>query len=79
MPDNETNGNITYYVVCYKVTSAKDICSKTKTVEDVVNRNTTLNNLNEFTTYDVAIKAGTSVGAGPEGGIKSETTLQDCK
>ena len=42
-------------------------------------RNVILTDLNEFTNYDVAIKAATSVGAGPHGGIKSETTFEDGK
>ena len=62
MPENETNGNITYYLVCYKVqTSADKICVKTQRVNGGDNRNTVLNDFNEFTNYSVAIQAATSV------------------
>ena len=80
MPNNDTNGNITHYLVCYKVqTSTDDICFKTKKVNGDNERNTILTDLNEFTNYDVAIKAATSVGVGPHGGIKNETTFEDGK
>ena len=45
----------------------------------VNDRKTVLKNLNEFTTYQVAVKAATLKGAGPIGGIKNATTLQDSK
>ena len=74
------NSNITYYLVCYKVQkSTVDICSDQKRVDGVNNRTTVLSNLNEFTTYDVAIKAATAHGEGPPGEKKSETTLEDGK
>ena len=77
MPDGETNGDIKYYLVCYKVeTSSDDICSKTKNVTGVNNRSTELNNLKRFTTYAVAVKAGTSIGSGPNGDIKTVKTLE---
>ena len=80
IPENDTNGDITYYLVCYKVqASADDICSKMTKVDDVVNRKAVLTELNEFTTYDVAIKAATSKGAGPPGGSKNVTSFQDSK
>ena len=80
MPENETNGNITYYLVCYKVqTSANDICAKKQRVNGSYNNNTVLNDLNEFTTYSVAIRAATSVGPGPLGGRENVTTFQDGK
>ena len=66
--------------MCYKVqTSQPDICSVRKRVNGGNNRNTVLNNLNEFTTYDVAIQAATSKGAGLPGEIRNATTLQDSK
>ena len=43
------------------------------------NKSTVLNKLNEFTTYEVAIQAATSKGAGKHGEIKTNTTLQDGK
>ena len=80
LADDDTNGNITHYLVCYKVqTSKDDICFKTKRVNGGNERNTILTHLNEFTNYDVAIKAATLVGAGPHGAIKSETTFEDSK
>ena len=80
VPENETNGNITYYLVCYKVqTSADAICAKTRRINGSDNRNTVLDDLNEFTNYSVAIRAATSVGPGPPGGRKNETTFQDSK
>lgn len=66
--------------MCYKVqTSTDDICSDSKRVDGVNNRNTVLNNLNEFTIYDIAMKAATSMGKGPLGEEKSGRTLEDGK
>ena len=80
VPANETNGNITYYLVCYKVqTSPNDICAKRQRVDGSDNRNTVLNDLNEFTNYSVAIQAATSVGPGPPGGRRNVKTFQDGK
>ena len=45
----------------------------------VNNRNAVLDSLNTFTTYDVAIQAATSKGAGPPGVIKTAQTLEDSK
>ena len=79
VPSNETNGNIIHYIVCYSA-SLSDICSaSSKKVVEAYNNETTLKNLNEFTTYFVAVKAATSAGPGEIGGIKSETTLPDSK
>ena len=80
MPKNEANGNITYYMVCYKVqTSTDKICDKTRRVNGGDNRNTVLNDLNEFTNYSVAIQAATSVGPGPPGVRRNVRTFQDSK
>ncbi|CAB4004398.1 sidekick-1-like isoform X1 [Paramuricea clavata] len=80
VPAEDTNGNITHYFVCYKVpTSSNNNCSNIKRVDGVNNRSTVLNNLNEFTTYVVAIKAATSKGAGPPGLTKSARTSEDGK
>ena len=80
MPDNETNGDIKYYLVCYKVeTSGDEICSKTKNVTGVDNTSTELNNLNKFTSYEVAVQAGTSKGAGEHGTTRTVKTLEDGK
>ena len=79
VPPNETNGNIIHYIVCYS-TSSSDVCSaSSKKFVKANNSATTLNDLNEFTTYFVAVKAVTSAGPGEIGGIKSETTLPDSK
>ncbi|CAB4045710.1 phosphatidylinositol phosphatase PTPRQ-like isoform X17, partial [Paramuricea clavata] len=78
VPPEDTNGNITHYFVCYKPqTSSNDICSVTKRLNDVNNRSTVLNGLNEFTTYSVAIQAATSKGNGTHGAITNVITLQD--
>ena len=80
LADVDSNGNITHYLVCYKVqASTDDICFKTKRVNGDSERNTILTDLNVYTTYNIAIKAATSVGAGPHGGIMSETTCEDGK
>ena len=80
VPENEANGNITYYLVCYKVqTSADAICAKTRRVNGDDNRNTVLDDLNEFTNYSVAIQAATSVGPGPPGVRRNVKTFQDGK
>ena len=63
--------------MCYKdQTSTDDICFRKKRVEGVDNRTTVLNNLKEFTTYIVAIKAATSEGDGPPGVNKSVKTFE---
>ena len=80
VPENEANGNITHYLVCYKVqTSANTICAETRRVNGSDNRNTVLNDLNEFTNYSVAIRAATSVGPGPHGGRENVRTFRDSK
>ena len=81
VPADDTNGIITHYFVCYKprTSSLNYICSVTKRVNGTNNRNTVLNDLNEFTNYDVAIQAATSKGNGTHGAIKNVTTLQDGK
>ena len=48
-------------------------------VDDVNIRSTVLDNLNEYTTYDVAIQAANSINSGPPGAVKSVTTFQDSK
>ena len=66
--------------MCYKVeTSGDEICSKTKNVTGVESRSAELNDLNEFTTYAVAVKAGTSKGAGEHGTTRTVKTLEDGK
>jgi hypothetical protein len=79
LPANLTNGDIIHYIVCYKNQTSQDICSFMETVGMVNDRKTVLKNLNEFTTYQVAVKAATANGTGPNGGIKHATTLQDSK
>ena len=76
---NLTNGDIIHYIVCYKNQISQDICSFMEKVDMVNDRKTVLKNLNEFTTYQVAVKAATLKGSGPTGGIKNATTLQDSK
>ena len=79
VPSIETNGNIIHYIVCYS-TSSSDICSASaKKVVKANNSTTTLDDLNEFTTYFVGVKAATSAGPGEIGEIKNETTLPDSK
>jgi hypothetical protein len=75
---DDANGIITNYYVCYKVQSSEvDICSVNKTVDDVHTRETVLDNLNEFTTYAVAIRAATSKGPGRIGETEYNTTFPD--
>ena len=64
---NETNGNITMYTVCYQVSpSPVGICDKYRKVgaESYVFN---LTGLNEGTTYKVAVQAETRAGPGPTG------------
>ena len=80
VPSEDINGIITHYFVCNKPqTSSNDICSVRKKVDGVNNTRTVLNDLNEFTTYSVAIQAATSERNGTHGAIKNVMTLEDSK
>ena len=76
--EDDANGIITLYFVCYQVESSQDdICSVKQRVDGVNYRSTVLSNLKPFTTYAVAVQAATSKGAGTPGKKASERTLED--
>ena len=76
----EANAVVTKYGICYKESDTRgNICDKSR---DDINKdqNTfTLIGLNEYTSYDVAVRAGTSDGFGPVGKFFTATTKQDGK
>ncbi len=75
--ENDTNGNITGYKVCYETRkSSVGSCAEYKHVVGVDNTTFNLTGLNEATSYFVAVKAGTQAGFGPIGNILNTRTLE---
>ena len=80
LTEDDANGIITNYSVCYQVTgSEKDSCTNSITVIGGSTTTATLMGLNEATTYDVAVKAATAVGFGVLGDTMVKKTLEDGK
>ncbi len=76
---DDSNGPIFGYRVCYRVLerNAGGICSKIKDVSGVNITWVILTGLMNATTYDIAIRAESSVGFGPVGKIVSHKTLDE--
>ena len=80
LSDDNSNGIITQYRVCYHVTSSEEVfCAKNITVIGKSNTMVTLTALKKATMYDVAVKAATAVGFGDLGPEKNRKTLEDGK
>ena len=80
LSDDNSNGIITQYRVCYHVTSSEEVfCAKNITVIGKSNTMVTLTALKKATMYDVAVKAATAVGFGDLGAEKNGKTLEDGK
>ena len=81
LTQDDANGVITQYKVCYKASrNISEIdCDSSKTIDARQARVVTLNGLNEATTYNVAVQAGTEEGFGPLGAIVTNKTLEDGK
>jgi hypothetical protein len=78
--ENDTNGNITGYRVCYATQLlSRNSCPKFKDVLGVQITTFNLTGLNEATSYFVAVQAGTRAGFGSNGNILTNTTLEDSK
>ena len=77
----DANGTITGYAVCYKASETPDDidCTLNSTVDNVSVTMTVLQNLQAATTYNVAVKARTSVGDGNLGPRKRTKTKEDGK
>ena len=77
---DDANGVITNYSVCYKVSQnlSEVDCTSSKTV-DASTTTFNLTGLNEATTYVVAVRAKTSKGFGKLGMAVNITTLEDSK
>lgn len=77
---DHANGNIIKYVVCYQLHSINNItCSVNETIPNVETTIVTLKDLNEASTYNVAVKAATFVGFGKLGSTMNGTTLEGSK
>ena len=78
---DDANGVITKYEVCYKASdNSTDIdCTSKESVNNGNTREVVLDGLNEATTYNVAVKAATSVGFGDLGAIMTRKTLEASK
>ena len=78
--ENDTNGNITGYRVCYATQQlSPDGCPQYQDVVGADNTTFNLTGLNEATSYFVAVKAGTRAGFGPNENDLNNTTLEDRK
>ena len=80
MNNDDKNGVITRYRVCYKkLSSSGDICNSQvgETMGNV--RRITLSNLEKYTNYVVAVKAGTKIGFGRLGANRTGRTKEDSK
>ena len=77
-PD-DSNGDIAQYQVCYKASDKPgDVsCTLSQNVSGVDNTTTVLRSLNEATTYNIAVRAGTRVGFGHLGPTVTQMTLED--
>ena len=73
----EANGVITNYTICYKLTNSSDGICDTSEVAGEDKDTHTLTGLNEATSYDVAMKAATSVGFSGTGNSKTASTMED--
>ena len=81
LSNDDANGVITKYEVCYKASDVTtDIdCSLKKEINDGNTREVTLDRLNEATSYNVAVKAATAEGFGPLGAVSTEKTSEASK
>ena len=80
----DSNGKIIQYRVCYKASDklsniTLSDCIFNQDVFGADNTTTVLSNLNEATTYIIAVKARTKAGFGSLGPAISNTTLEDSK
>ena len=80
LQENDTNGNITGYRVCYATQQLSAYgCPKHKNIVGANNTTFNLTGLNEATSYFVAVKAVTQAGFGPNGNNLKNMTLEDSK
>ena len=81
LSNDDANGVITKYEVCYKASNVTtDIdCSLKKEINDGNTQEVTLDRLNEATTYNVAVKAATAEGFGPLGVVSTNKTSEASK
>lgn len=81
LTQDDANGVITEYKVCYKASQNQtDIdCKLSKEINASQAREVTLDGLNEATIYNVAVQASTAQGFGPFGAVMTRKTLEDCK
>ena len=76
LTEDDSNGAITKYEVCYQLGSSVSDCTNSKEVNGVDNTTTHLTGLEPATMYTVAVRAFTAVGSGPLGKRLSTTTLE---
>ena len=71
----DPNGIILLYEVLYLSTSDRQV--RSVNITDNTSRTVVLSNLEEFTEYNITVRAYTSVGAGPETSAVTVRTLQE--
>ena len=71
----DPNGIILLYEVTYLSTSDRQ--SRSVNITDNTTLTVVLSNLEEFTEYNITVRAYTSVGAGPETPVVTVRTLQE--
>ena len=74
-----SNGNITKYAVCYDDKTPLSTCLSNKTIEGANTTMIVLTGLNEATTYNIGVRAGTKIGFGELGIVKNSKTHEDSK
>ena len=77
LSDDDSNGVITKYEVCYRRGSTVSDCTTSKEVMGVDNTMKDLTGLEPATMYAVAVRAFTAIGEGSLGDSKSATTTED--
>ena len=77
LSDDDSNGVITKYEVCYRRGSTVSDCTTSEEVMGVDNTTTYLTGLEPATMYTVAVRAFTAIGGGSLGDSKSATTNED--
>jgi hypothetical protein len=77
LSDDDSNGVITKYEVCYQRGSTVSDCTKSEEVTGVDITMKNLTGLEPATMYTVAVRAFTAIGEGSLGDSKSATTNED--
>ena len=81
LSDDDANGVISGYEICYKAsnTMSEIDCTLNVTINNGSTVEAILDGLNEATTYNVAVRAKNTVGFGMLGPVMTDKTLEDSK